>query len=83
MAAALPAAEGDEADVDIEIDENLFDGDDLDLVDDELDELDLNDWRDVGYPLMNIQWLWFGINIYYIYYVYTQTFFPEMTPSPM
>ena len=43
MAAALPAAEGGEADVDIEIDENLFDGDDLDLVDDELDELDLND----------------------------------------
>ena len=45
MAAALPTAEGGEArtDVDVEIDENLFDGDDLDLVDDELDELDLND----------------------------------------
>ena len=49
MAAALPPG-GDgvaggacaEA-VDVEIDENLFDGDDLDLVDDELDSLDLND----------------------------------------
>ncbi|KAK2171865.1 hypothetical protein NP493_1017g02054 [Ridgeia piscesae] len=49
MAAALPpggdgvAGGGACAAVDVEIDENLFDGDDLDLVDDELDSLDLND----------------------------------------
>ena len=48
MAAALPpggdgVAGGACAAVDVEIDENLFDGDDLDLVDDELDSLDLND----------------------------------------
>lgn len=49
MAAALPpggdaaAGGGACADIDVEIDENLFDGDDLDLVEDELDSLDLDD----------------------------------------
>ncbi len=32
------------SDAGIDIDENLFDGDDIDLVDDELDELELDDW---------------------------------------
>lgn len=46
MAAALPPEDGanaDAAEEEIDIDENLFDGDDMDLVDEELETLELDD----------------------------------------
>ncbi len=41
--AAAAAVVNGEIGMDTPIDENLFDGDDIDLIDDELDELELDD----------------------------------------
>ena len=41
----MAATVNGDACIDTPIDENLFDGDDIDFVEDELDELELDDWR--------------------------------------
>lgn len=43
IAAAIAATVNGEIAADVPIDENLFDGDDLDFVEDELETLDLSD----------------------------------------
>ena len=43
ISAALAATVNGDVGIDTPIDENLFDGDDIDLIEDELDELELDD----------------------------------------